>query len=141
MATLVFTDGFLSVGGNDLSDDVSQISLSFTADDVQDTAMGDSWRTRKAGGDVLKDVSLNVTFNQDFAASQLDSILWGFFTGSTNPTVIVRPVASTAVGSDNPNYTGAIAVLDYTPISGSVGDLATVGITWPGDGAWTRATS
>lgn len=135
MATFAFTDAFVSVDGTDLSNDVRQVSISFSTDELDDTAMGDTYRSRIGG---LNDVSVSLEFNQDFASSQVDATLFPLL--GTVVTVIVRP-DSGSVSATNPNYTGDVLVNDYTPMGNSVGDLATVSVTWPGSGSWSRATS
>lgn len=136
MAKMVLTDAYVSIDGNDVSDHVKQVSINYSADIQDSTAMGDGSHTRMGG---LKDWSLNVDFYQDYAASNLDSILFPLV--GTNFTVIVRPVESTVVGTGNPNYTGTAILESYNPINGSVGDIATTSVTIPGSGTLSRATS
>lgn len=136
MAKFVLTDAFVSLGGNDLSDHVKSVTINYSADMQDDTAMGATAHARIGG---LKDWSLDVEFHQDFAASNLDSILFPLV--GTSVAVIVRPVKSTVVGTGNPNYTGNAMLESYKPLGGSVGDLATTTISMPGNGALSRATS
>lgn len=136
MASEVITNGFISVGGTDLSSHARRITVDFTADEQEDTAMGDSWRSRKMG---LKDVSVSVDWNQDFAASQLDATLWPLF-GTDDVAVIVRKDAG-SVAATNPQYSGNIGMSQYTPVNGDVGSVHQFSTTWPGTGTWTRATS
>lgn len=135
MATFAFTDASVVVDGTDLSDHVRQVSLTVSADELDDTAMGDTYRSRIGG---LKDWSVTLEFNSDFAASEVDATLFPLLGDAV--TVTIKPT-SAAVGATNPSYSGSVLVSQANPIGNSVGDLATVSVTWPGAGALTRATS
>lgn len=135
MATFHFNDASVVINSVDLSDHVRQVSLTVSADDLDDTAMGDDFMSRIGG---MKDWSISLEFNQDFAASEVDATVWPLL--GTTTTVTVKPT-SAAVSSTNPSYSGDVLVTDYSPLDNSVGDLATVSVTWPGSGALTRATS
>lgn len=136
MAAFVYDDAFVSINGVDLSDHVRSVTLDYKAELQDDTAMGDTTRSKLGG---LKDWSLQVEFNQDFAASSVDVSLFSLV-GSTF-TVIVRPDKSTAVGATNPNFTGTGILESYPPISGGVGELATTSVSIQAAGALSRATS
>lgn len=135
MAVFVATDYNIKINGVDYSTNLTQAELSLEADDVEVTAFGSTYRNRIGG---LKQGSLNLQFNQDFGASGLDSVLFPLL--GTAATVIIKPT-STAVSATNPTYTFNALVTSYTPISGSVGDLATFSVTWPVAGTVTRATA
>lgn len=136
MSKMVLKDAFLSVGGTDLSAFVSQLTLNYAADVPEVTSMGDTTRTRLAGG--LKDWSVDVEFYQDFDASQLDDTLFALV--GTQVALVIRP-ASAAVGSNNPEFTGNAILESYPPMGQSVGDAAAASATFQGDGTLTRATS
>lgn len=135
MATFATTDYDVTVNSVDLSDHVRAVTADISIDELDDTAMGDDSRSRIGG---LKDVSVTVEFNQDFAASEVDATLWAAF--GTVIDVVVVPTSG-SVSATNPSYTFPVLVSSYSPFSNSVGDLATVSVTWPGSGTVTRATS
>lgn len=140
MATYVITAGFVSIDGTDMSAYVKSASLEINADQVEFTNMASSGaREYKVG---LKAGTLNVEFNQDFAntATLPDQKLWGIFNAGANVAFVVRPT-SAAVGTANPNYSGSVVPVNYSPLTGSVGDASTVSISWPTSGAITRATA
>jgi hypothetical protein len=122
-------------GSTALASYLTQVELKSSATDVATTAFGSTWVTRVAG---LKEGSLTLQFNQDYAASTVDATLWPLL--GTNATVVIKPT-STATSSSNPAYTAVCLVTDLTPISGNIGDLATFSITWPTTGAISRATA
>lgn len=133
MATTVLTNAFVSIDGNDVSDHVRSVTLNYAADMIEDTNMGDTTHTRLGG---LKDWSIEAEFAQDFAAANLDSILFPLV--GTTFTVIVRPDAGT-VSSSNPNYTGTGILESYPPLGNPVGELATTTVTIQAAGNLTRA--
>lgn len=135
MATLVLTDAFISIDSNDVSADGNQVSISYEAESVDETAFGDSTRINKGG---LKNWSMDITFNQDFAASQLDSILFPLV--GTTVAVAVRPT-SASVGTGNPSYNGTGLIQSYAPLGNSVGDLATASLNITCAGDLSRSTS
>jgi hypothetical protein len=134
MAIFVATDFYVSINGSTaLNPYLTQVELKASANDVTTTAFGSTWVTRVAG---LKEGSLTLNFNQDYAISTVDPTLWPLL--GTNATVVIRPTTS-AVGSANPAYTAICIVNDLTPVSGQIGDLATFSVTWPTSGTVTRA--
>lgn len=136
MASSVITDGFISLGGTDISAYVKSFSLPYGAEMLDDTAMGDDTRKNKGG---LKTWSVDVTFKQDFADNLLDEILFPLV--GTSVAVIMRPIKATVVGPSNPNYTGTGIVEKYSPFGNAVGELATTGITIQSAGTLSRATT
>jgi hypothetical protein len=135
LAKFVATDYKVTINGGTVSSSLASVELPIEIDEQETTAFGSEWRTRIAG---LKSGSITLEFHQDFAAGALDSILWPLL--GTNATVTVVPTSGT-VTSSNPSYTGTFLVTQYTPFASTVGDLATVGISWPLSGALTRATA
>jgi len=135
MSTFVLTDASITVNSVDLSDWVTSVTISVEVDEQEDTAMGDTYRSRLGG---LKDWTLDLDFNADFAASAIDQTIWPLL--GTNTAVVIKPT-SAAVGSTNPTYSGSVLVTEYSPVDGGVGDLATTSVSWPGNGTLTRATS
>jgi hypothetical protein len=135
LAKFVATDYKVTINGGTVSSSLASVELPIEIDEQETTAFGSEWRTRIAG---LKSGSITLEFHQDFAAGALDSILWPLL--GTNATVTVIPTSGT-VTSSNPSYTGTFLVTQYTPYASTVGDLATVSVSWPLTGALTRATA
>ncbi|MET8265939.1 radical SAM protein [Micromonospora arida] len=135
MATFALTDAVVTVGGTDLSDHVRQVTINASADQLDNTAMGQTFRSRQGG---LKDWTVTLEFNQDFAASEIDATLWPLL--GTNATVTVK-ATSASTSATNPLYSGSVLVSGYNPLGNGVGDLATTSVTWQGAGALSRATS
>lgn len=138
MATVAYTNAYLSVNGNDLSSHVSELTLNYSSEMLDETAMGDSNRVFKGG---LKNWSVDVTFHQDFSAGGPDAILFPLVGVTACIELRPRNSCSTAI---NPSFS-ATAILDaYPPMAGAVGDLLDVtGTFQPGGSApnLTRASS
>ena len=136
MAIFVATDFSVSINGSTaLASYLTQVELKASATDVTTTAFGSSWVTRVAG---LKEGSLTLNFNQDYAASAVDATLWPLL--GTQATVVIKP-NGTVTSSSNPAYTAICLVTDLTPASGQIGDLSTFSLTWPTSSAISRATA
>jgi hypothetical protein len=131
----VLTDAFVIINSNTVSDHGNKIEIPISVADLDTTCFGQTWRARVGG---LKDASLNITFINDFVAAQLDSIFFPLI-GSV-VTFEVRPTSASR-GTGNPAYTGSILINGWTPLSGSVGDLDSVDVSFPTSGAVLRQTS
>jgi hypothetical protein len=135
VASFSFKDAKVTINSVDLSDCVRSVTLNVEAEDLEDTAMGDSFRSRIGG---LKDWSVDIEFNQDFASSKVDDTLWPLL-GTVTP-ITINPFSG-STSSTNPQYAGNVLVSEYNPLDGSVGDLGTTSVSWPGAGALARSTS
>ncbi len=135
MASFAFTDARVEVNSVNLSAFTRSVTLNVEAEDLEDTAMGDTYRSRIGG---LKDWSVDIEFNQDFAASAVDVTIFPLL--GTVVAVKIRPTTS-AISTTNPEYTGNVLINEYNPLDGSVGDLATTSVSWPGAGTLTRSTT
>ena len=135
MAHIVLTDVSVVLAGVDLSDHLTSITLDYSADAVEDTNMGDTTHQRIGG---LKDWSVALDFSQDYAAGEVDATL--FSAVGTLITFVGKPT-SASVGAANPSYSGTALLESYPPISGAIGEKATVSVSLSAAGALTRATS
>lgn len=138
MARVVLTDAYVVFASTDISQYVTSVTLSTTLDVVETTAMGNTSRTRVAG---LRDNQITLEFNQDFAAGALEALVYPNNNDSKIGTAVnmeVRPT-SAAVSATNPKYTFSALVSEWQSLSGSVGELATVSVTWPISGSITKA--
>ncbi len=135
MAKFIATDYKVTINGTNFSTSLASVELPVEIDEQEVTAFGSSWRTRIAG---LKSGSITLEFHQDFGAASIDATLWPLL--GTNATVSVTPTSST-VSATNPTYSGEFLVTQYTPYASTVGDLATLSVTWPLNGALSRATA
>jgi hypothetical protein len=135
MAKFFAKDYKITVGTTVVSDDIASVTLDITADEVETTAFGSTYRSRIGG---LKDASVSLDFHQDFGAGSVDALLFPLL-GST-VAVKIAPTTGT-VTATNPEYQFTALVTQYQPFAGAVGDLATLSVTWPVSGEVTRATA
>jgi hypothetical protein len=136
MAKLVLTNAVVKINSVDYSANVNQVEIAVTSDEVDTTAFSSTgWRTVTGG---LKSGSVTLSFHNDYAAGALDGALWPLL--NTLATVVVLP-NGTAPAAGNPSFSFTALCNNLTPISGSVGDLATQNLTWPISGEVTRATA
>jgi len=127
VAVFVLTDASVTVNSVDLSSYVTSVTLNYEKDSVEVTAMGSSGHVFTGG---LQNNTLDITFNQDFAATKVAATLDALI--GTTTTVVVKPT-SAAVSATNPSYTMSNAFLAATqPVAGSVGDLAAMSVSFTG---------
>lgn len=136
MAVLALVDTYVELNSVDMSAFVTAVELDAEVVDLTTTNFGSGGWDERIGG--LKSGTLQISFNDDFAATTVDDRLWPLF--GTVVTFEIRPTAA-AVGTTNPSYTGSVLVNELSPVAGSVGDLATQDLTWPVSGVVTRATA
>lgn len=135
MASFAFIDARVEINAVVMAGFVRSVTLNVEAEDLEDTAFGDTFRSRLGG---LKDWSVDIEFNQDFAGSAVDVTLFPLL--GTVVAVKIRPTTA-AIAATNPEYSGNVLVSEYSPLDGSVGDLATTSVSWPGAGALSRAVA
>jgi hypothetical protein len=135
MARIVLTNASVVFGSTDLSTYISSITLNSTYDIVETTAFGNTAKTRVAG---LADNSVTFEFHQDYATSAVEQTIYPLL--GTAVSVVAKPVAGTTTAV-NPQYAFSALVSEWTPLNGSVGELATASVTWPISGAITKTTT
>lgn len=125
MSTFPLIDARVEVNSVDLSDWVTGVTLPIQFDAKEDTAMGDLARSRVAG---LQDSTIQIQFNQDFAAGGPDATISSI--DGTTVVIKVRPTSG-AISATNPEYVGSYLVTENNPFGNNVGDLATTSVSWP----------
>ena len=135
MSKFIATDYKVEINGTNFSTSLASVELPIEVEEQDTTAFGAEFRTRIAG---LKTGSITLEFHQDFGAAAIDSVLYPLL--GTNATVTVSPTSAT-VSATNPTFSGEFLVTQYSPFSSTIGDLATLSVSWPLNGALTRATA
>ena len=135
MSKFIATDYKVTINGTNFSTSLASVELPIEVEEQDTTAFGAEFRTRIAG---LKTGSITLEFHQDFGAAAIDSVLYPLL--GTNATVSVSQTSAT-VSATNPTFSGEFLVTQYSPFSSTIGDLATLSITWPLNGALVRATA
>lgn len=131
----VITNASITIGGVDLSGAVKKVTLSTSRNEIETTTFGNTAKRRVAG---LADSKISLDFQQDFASSSVESTLYALL--GTTATVVIKPVSAT-VTATNPSYTMTCLITEWTPLDAQVGELASASITWPVDGAITKAVA
>jgi hypothetical protein len=131
MAIYVNKDITVLVNAVDLTTYVTNVEVVKAVDSVESTSMSSTSTNGHTFVGGIQNNTVTISFNQDFAATKVNATLTALVGVQT--TVVVRPT-SAAVGATNPNFTLTGALMsEYRPVTGAVGDLATVGaITFNG---------
>ena len=135
MPKFIATNYNVTINGTDFSSSLASVDWPIEVETQDTTAFGATFRTAIAG---LQTGSITLEFHQDFGAGAIDTVLYPLL--GTNATVVVRP-AGTATSATNPAFSGQFLVTQYSPFNSTIGDLATLSVTWPLNGALTRATA
>lgn len=123
--SLALTDARVEINSVDVSDHVTSVTLPREFEALEDTAMGDTGRSRIAG---LEDSTIQINFNQDFGVGAVDATISAAL--GTVIVIKVRPT-SAAISATNPEYVASYLVASYSPFGNGVGELATVNTSWP----------
>jgi hypothetical protein len=133
---IVLLDATFSCANNDLSEWIKKIEFKDTFETKKTTNFRSGGAEENKGG--LESFEIGITFNQDYDAGKIDEIMWALRRGVV--TFAGRAMQS-AVTSSNPQYSGKFVMNGWTPISGAVGDVGEVDVSFPGSGPLVRATS
>lgn len=118
MAKKILTDVTLEVNGVELTENVQQISVPKSSDEVDVTAMGDEEKATLLG---MSTGEVTATLFQDFDEGAVDATL-DPLQGKNEPFPVVVKPTSGAISKTNPAYFMAAAILPaYNPINGAVG--------------------
>lgn len=135
MSKFVATDYRIVINGTDFSSSLAAVTLDISAAEQEVTAFGDTFVQRISG---LKDASISLDFHQDFGAASVDATLFPLL--GSQATVVVTPTDGTS--STSPAYSGVFLCTEYQPYASSVGDLATLSVSWPlASGTISRGTA
>lgn len=124
---------------SDLSTYTKSVSVSLEAAQQTTTNFGSGlFETNLAG---IKSGSVTFSFNQDLAASQLYIIINTTLGGLGSLAYLDLKATSSARGATNPSLVAAMYLTSWPVISGAVGDVNTVDVTWRFTGAFAFLTS
>lgn len=123
----------LLVNNVDLSASVKELSLSYEAESLDETAMGDASRKQRGG---LKTQGLDVTFHQKFTC--VDATLFGLVGCQTSVEVRACNACST---DSNPRFQATWLLQSYPPMGGAVGDLLEAAVRFEPAGDLSRTVA
>ena len=135
MAVYMSDDVSILINSVDLSNHVTSVTFSEIADELETTAFGQSFRSRIGG---LKDGTLDVDFNNDFALSSVQASIRTLL--GTVVVVVLKPTSG-VVAATNPSYTFSVLITEWSTLGNAVGELATASVSWPLTAAVVEATS
>jgi len=122
MAIQFWKDLSILEGGLELAGHGKNVNLAVDVNPLDTTALSTTGWTTVVGG--LKSATVDLEFMQDMAAGSVDETLWANF-GTAG---VVRSLA-TASADGSVGYTMQGVSLSYSPLQGSVGELAMGSIT------------
>jgi len=135
MTAMVLTAAYLNLTGPGLVHSyMSKIEVTAEVEEKDVTVFTSLGWKEVVGG--LKSGNVSCTFKNSYVDATLDDLLWAVF-GSV--IAYESRATQSAVGINNPKYTGSVLIKQLQPIMGTVGDVAEQSITWPTSGAITRA--
>lgn len=119
----------------DISQWVSSVTLSTTYDIFETTQVNDIARRRVPG---LADNQVTLELQQDFGSgvTDLEYVMNQPGDNSLIGTIgrmLIRP-KSAVTSLTNPEYYFEVVFTEWQPLSGSVGDLSTIQVSWPVNG-------
>jgi hypothetical protein len=132
---MVLTAQYVSINANLLHSYTRKAELTTEVEEKDVTTYTSLGWKEVTGG--LKSGELGVEFLQDFAAAALDAIMWPLL-GTVVPFEVRADQG--AVSASNPRYSGSLLINGWNPLTGSVGDEATVSLGFPTSGQVLRAT-
>lgn len=134
----VFNKPYLLVNSVDLSSRIRRISTPQGCVRNPDSASGDD---TESGAKGLLTWSIDVEFNQDYAASGAGSVDATLSAAKGTVVPIEYRPSTDAAAPTNPKWTGNGLIEDYEPIAGNVGDQGIATCRIGSAGTLTRATS
>jgi len=131
----VLINAKITVNDVDLSDHCSSITIEDSADEVEFTSFGDSYRDFGQG---LKDSTITASFFNDHAAASVADTLQAFYSSGGTFDVKVWPDAAGTVV-----YTQRSRLFTNPTLAGAVGDANTIDATFrnAGTAGVARASS
>lgn len=119
----------------DFSDHISSISLGTVHEVIDTTEVGQVYKRVIAG---LGTNTVNFEFYQDFASNSVEDIIYDWI--GVRVLCKVKPVMA-ASSANNPEYEFEVLINEWTPLNAGVGQISTVNVNWPINGAITKNIS
>ena len=134
MATTTYLSqpAVLTVGGHDLKDQASAVTLTLGQAPLTSTAFGDTGE-RFTGG--LQTVEGTITLYVDYGAAAVEGGIAGEV-GQGDTTIVVKK-DNAAVSATNPEWTISNTMIANYPITYTVGELQVMEVSFTG-GTWVR---
>jgi hypothetical protein len=124
---------------SDLSPFTKSVDYSIEVATNETTTFGSAGFVTRLTG--LRSASVSLTFNQDFAASQLDQIIWTTFGGLGASIFLDIKATNAARSTTNPSFVCNALITELMPLTGGVGDTAEFSVSWEITGRYERLTA
>lgn len=131
----VLTDARIEINSADKSAQARSVTLNYGAEEVEDTAFGDSTRSQEGGLNTW-DGQIEFYADETSGGNTVDV----FALIGTTTTIAIRPTSS-AISGTNPEYSGTALITSMEPVSGSVGDSQINTVNFVNAGDLSRATT
>jgi hypothetical protein len=135
VATIVYRNAYVWINGVDYSADMAEVSLTYSAEMLDETAMGDDTRIRKGG---LKVWSMDFSAHQDFSSAHVGANLFALVGTTTCIELRAQNTCTTAI---NPSFSGIAILENFPPLGGGVGSLLDTKFSMQSAGTLSRASS
>lgn len=135
MPASIFRSPYFWMGGVDYSTDISEATLTYSAEMLDVTNMGADTRTKKGG---LKTWSLACKTHEDFNVGKLGANLFALV--GTTTCFEIRPFNTCTTGV-NPSFSGIGTPNGAPPLAGAVGSVLDMAFTIENSGSLTRSTT
>lgn len=135
MGTHVLKGTGFTFGTQEYDDHIKGVTLTYEAEQLDDTVMGDDTRSNTGG---LKTWQMEVEFLTEFSATMDEHL---FDNVGTTATAKMRITATSVASATNPEYSGAAMLQNYPAVGQSVGELAGGTATVLSAGTLTRVTA
>ncbi len=113
---IVDTLPVFTLDGNDFAQFIKTIAMPFSRAELDDATFGDSTGLKEKG---LKQWSVTLTAEQDYAATKFDVWTWALVDGDAVTAMVNNPRGS---GSGEPTYTANAHAMAYDPFSAGHGE-------------------
>lgn len=139
MATKVIKNPTVKLNAVDISSACFEARLEIRTENQDETAFGDSWRTRKPG---LGDWNCTLQMHQDRATGVVDDTIFSMAgPGDGSSYILLLYPSGTTISVENPEYSGAVLVENYGAVQATQGQLENVQCSLVGAGQLFKATS
>lgn len=135
---LVWQNAEIILNSTDLSEQVTQVSLTLGYALLQAPAMGDETELSVQG---LKQYSGQLTFNQSFDSVGVDQTINDILASRQSVLMELMKDRDSAIGTGNPKYRGLVVLGNYQPFQGSAGQVATATLDFQAAGDISRLTA
>ena len=136
----VYVDPFLSMGGTEVTDTISKLTLLITHEVSATRRAGHVGPDREVSPIYDWQIDVDFQFDSAYAAGELNQVIWalmrpplGTATGIT--PIVCRPLSAVKAAT-NPEFVGSIAIDSWSPFGdgGQMGEYAMVSRTFMGSG-------